>query len=182
MHLSDGVVTFFSLFMLCQARRVQTCNGGYQMIVHSIENCGGDGQIVTIDPTSTITLMEDCKVKSKATARTTGFNTAVMQVTITKNGLPVLKETVDICENLDNAASNKEATEIITMFGVPDHCPVAATEIRTDESQTYSLEKYKQHLLVAQGRSIIDVLIKHDNGESCFKFDVEVMVPNFLGG
>uniref|UniRef100_A0A182JQF8 Uncharacterized protein n=1 Tax=Anopheles christyi TaxID=43041 RepID=A0A182JQF8_9DIPT len=137
-------------------------NGGYELIVHSIENCAGEGQIVTIDPKSTVRLMEDCTVMSKATARTVGFNTAEMEVTITKNGLPVLKETVDICANLEEASGNKEAAEIITMFGVPDHCPVAASEIRTDESQTYSLEKYKHHLLMAQGRSIVDVLVKHD--------------------
>lgn len=49
------------------------------MIVHSIENCAGEGQIVTIDPKSTVTLMEDCKVKSKATARTVGFKTAMVR-------------------------------------------------------------------------------------------------------
>uniref|UniRef100_A0A182P0I7 Uncharacterized protein n=1 Tax=Anopheles epiroticus TaxID=199890 RepID=A0A182P0I7_9DIPT len=156
-------------------------NGGYQMVIHSIENCAGEGQIVTIDPKSTVTLMEDCTVMSKATARTVGFKTAEMEVTITKNGLPVLKENVDICANLEEASDNKEAAEIITMFGVPDHCPVAASEVRTDESQTYSLEKYKQHLLVAQGRSIIDVLVKHDKGESCFKIDLEVIAPNLIG-
>uniref|UniRef100_A0A182M9A0 Uncharacterized protein n=1 Tax=Anopheles culicifacies TaxID=139723 RepID=A0A182M9A0_9DIPT len=156
-------------------------NGGYELTVHSIENCAGEGQIVTIDPKSTVTLTEDCKVKSKATARTVGFQKAEMEVTITKNGLPVMKETVDICDNLEEAANNKDAAEIITMFGVPDHCPVAASEIRTDESQTYSLEKYKHHLLVAQGRSIVDVLVKHDKGESCFKIDLEVTAPSVLG-
>uniref|UniRef100_A0A3F2YZQ4 MD-2-related lipid-recognition domain-containing protein n=1 Tax=Anopheles melas TaxID=34690 RepID=A0A3F2YZQ4_9DIPT len=181
MYSSWRVVVFLGLVILCHSRRAKACNGGYEMIVHSIENCAGEGQIVTIDPKSTVTLMEDCKVKSKATARTLGFKTAMMDVTITKNGLPVLKETVDICANLEEANENKEAAEIITMFGVPDHCPVAASEIRTDESQTYSLEKYKQHLLVAQGRSIIDVLVKHDKGESCFKIDMEVTSPNLIG-
>ncbi|XP_053672433.1 uncharacterized protein LOC128722777 [Anopheles nili] len=180
MNLSQSAVAFLSLFLLCYARKTKACNRGFQLVINRIENCAGEGQIITIDPNSNVTLTEDCKVKSKATARTIGFQTAEMQVTITKNGLPVLKETIDICANLEEAASNKEATEIITMLGVPDHCPVSASEIRTDESQTYSLEKYKQHLLVAQGRAIIDVLIKHDKGESCFKIDLDVTAPNVL--
>uniref|UniRef100_A0A4Y0BK95 MD-2-related lipid-recognition domain-containing protein n=1 Tax=Anopheles funestus TaxID=62324 RepID=A0A4Y0BK95_ANOFN len=181
MYYSRGVIVFLGIFLLCHSKRAKGCNGGYELIIHSIDNCAGEGQVVTIDPKSTVTLTEDCKVKSKATARTTGFKKAEMQVTITKNGLPVMKESVDICANLDEAANDKQAAEIITMFGVPDHCPVAASEIRTDESQTYSLEKYKDHLLVAQGRSIIDVLVKHDKGESCFKIDLEVTAPKLLG-
>ncbi|XP_058060371.1 uncharacterized protein LOC131211047 [Anopheles bellator] len=176
-----GVAVLLFILSLCHTRRTHACNGGYKLILHSIENCGGDGQIITIDPKSTITLMDDCSVKSKSTARTTGFKQAMMQVTITKNGLPVLKESVNICASLRDAANNKDVQEIITMFGVPDRCPVQATEVKTDESQTYNLEKYKNHLLVAQGRSIVDVLITHDKGESCFKFDLEITAANIVG-
>ncbi|XP_049537445.1 uncharacterized protein LOC125952174 [Anopheles darlingi] len=181
MSPSVSAIALLCVLSLSQTRHISACNGGHNLIIHSIDNCAGKGQVITIDPKSTVTLMENCSVKSKSTVTTTGFKQANMEVTVTKNGLPVVRETVDLCASLEDAASNKEAMEIITMFGVPEHCPVQPGTLKTDESQTYNLEKYKQHLLVAQGRSIIDVLIKHDKGDSCFKIDLEVVAPNLLG-
>ncbi|XP_055641488.1 uncharacterized protein LOC129778545 [Toxorhynchites rutilus septentrionalis] len=158
------------------------CNGGYEMIIHKIENCGGGKQVITIDPQSTATLTEDCKVLSKSTVKSMGFKSADMAVTISKNGVPVVKEKIDLCASMSDAKSNKDAAEIMTMFGVPDKCPVEAGEIKTDESQAYSLEKYKQHLMMAEGKILVDCKIMHDNGESCFKIDIEVKRKGGLMG
>uniref|UniRef100_A0A182JEN0 MD-2-related lipid-recognition domain-containing protein n=2 Tax=Anopheles atroparvus TaxID=41427 RepID=A0A182JEN0_ANOAO len=175
-----ATAVWLSVLLMSHIWATEACNGGFQMVLHSIENCSGDGQIITIDPSSTVALTKECGVKSKSTMRTLGFSKAQMQISITKNGLPVVKESVDLCASLDDAASNPDAAELLTMFGVPDHCPVEATEITTDESKTYSLEKYKHNLLMAQGRSIIDILIHHDNGESCFKIETEITNKNIL--
>lgn len=86
-----------------------------------------------------------------------------MTVTISKNGLPVVNEQIDLCASMEDSKNNKDAAEIMTMFGVPDHCPVEATEIKTDESQEYSLEKYKQHLFLAEGKIQVDCKVVHDN-------------------
>ncbi|XP_058124255.1 uncharacterized protein LOC131282144 [Anopheles ziemanni] len=182
MHSSRTTTTLWlTVLLMGHVWSARACNGGFEMILHSVENCGGDGQVITIDPGTTVALTKDCGVQTKSTVRTLGFRTAQMQVTITKNGLPVVKESVDLCASMDDAATNQDATEVMTMFGVPNHCPVEPTEIVSDGSKTYSLDKYKHHLLVAQGRALIDVVIQHDNGKSCFKIDTEVVNKHMLG-
>ncbi|XP_038111935.1 uncharacterized protein LOC6031731 [Culex quinquefasciatus] len=165
---------FVGLLMVVVILEANACNGGFELIIESIENCGGPNQVVTIDPKSTASLTEDCKVNSKSTVKTSGFKTADMTVTISKNGLPVVNEQIDLCASMEDSKNNKDAAEIMTMFGVPDHCPVEATEIKTDESQEYSLEKYKQHLFLAEGKIQVDCKVVHDNGESCFKVNMQV--------
>lgn len=86
-----------------------------------------------------------------------------MTVKVLKNGIPVVQEKMDLCNMMEDSKNNKEAAEIMTMFGVPDECPVAAQEIKTDESQEYSLEKYKKHLMMAEGQIMVDCHIKHDS-------------------
>ncbi|XP_019559821.3 uncharacterized protein LOC109428206 [Aedes albopictus] len=165
-------LSFVGLILIGSVLVVRACNNGYELIVHKIENC--DGSVITIDPKSTVTLTEDCKVKSKSTVTTTGFKDAEMTVKLSKNGIPVMQEKMDLCNLMEDSKNNKEAAEIMTMFGVPDECPVAAQEINTNESQEYSLEKYKQHLMMAEGKILVDCHIKHDSGESCAKINLEV--------
>ncbi|XP_055612609.1 uncharacterized protein LOC129759231 [Uranotaenia lowii] len=153
---------------------ISACNGGYELIINKIENCGGNDQVITIDPKSVVTLTKDCQVTSKSMVKTTGFSKADMTVTVSKNGIPVVNEKVDVCASMEDAKGNKDAAEIMTMFGVPDKCPVAAMEIQTSEDKPYSLERYKNHLLVAEGKIHVDSKIVHDKGESCFKIDMEV--------
>ncbi|XP_055548133.1 uncharacterized protein LOC129731826 [Wyeomyia smithii] len=158
------------------------CNDGYELIIHKIENCAGSNQVITIDPKSTASLTKDCKVISKSMVKTVGFTSAKMTVLVSKNGLPVVSEKIDLCESMADSKNNKDAAEIMTMFGVPDKCPVEAGEIKTDESQAYSLEKYKDDLMVAEGKITVDSKILHDNGESCFKINMEVKKAGSLMG
>ncbi|XP_062551988.1 uncharacterized protein LOC134217232 [Armigeres subalbatus] len=171
---------FAGLLLVGSILVISACNGGYELIVHKIENC--QGSVITIDPDSVVTLTEDCKVQSKSTVSTTGFKDAEMTVTLSKNGIPVMQENMDLCSLMDDSKSNSEAAEIMTMFGVPDECPVTAQEIKTDESQQYSLEKYKQHLMMAEGKILVDCHIKHDSGESCIKVHMEVKKPGRMIG
>lgn len=127
-----------------------------------------------------------------------------MLVTVSKNGIPVVKEKLNLCTMMEDSKGNKDAAEIMTMFGVPDECPVAAQEIKTNESQEYSLEKYKQHLMMAEGQILVDCKITHDSvggrkinilflvcfddfflhfqGESCIKIQMEVKKPGGMLG
>ncbi|XP_058822487.1 uncharacterized protein LOC131684031 [Topomyia yanbarensis] len=180
--MAFGVFSFVGLILAVNLVLTSACNGGYELIIHHIENCGGDDQVITIDPKSTATLTKDCKVTSKSTVKTIGFKSADMTVTVSKNGIPVVNEKLDLCASMEDSKNNKDAAEIMTMFGVPDKCPVEGGEIKTTESQEYSLEKYKQHLMMAEGKIAVDCKIVHDNGESCFKIDMEVKKEGGLLG
>ncbi|XP_053692119.1 uncharacterized protein LOC128740585 [Sabethes cyaneus] len=162
------------LILTINTLTASACNGGYELIIHKIDNCAGSDQVITIDPKSSASLTKDCKVISKSTVKTVGFKSAKMTVLIRKNGLPVANEKIDLCESMEDSKNNKDAAEIMTMFGVPDKCPVEASEINTNENQAYSLEKYKDQLMMAEGKITVDSKILHDNGESCFKIDMEV--------
>ncbi|XP_058445943.1 uncharacterized protein LOC131427062 [Malaya genurostris] len=180
--MAFGIISRVVLILAVKFLLSSACNGGYELIIDRIENCGGDGQVITIDPKSMVKLTEDCKVTSKSTVKTIGFKTANMVVTVSKNGVPVVNEKIDLCASMDDSKNNKDAAEIMSMFGVPDKCPVKAEEIKTNESQAYSLEKYKRHLMVAEGKINVDCQIEHDNGKSCFNIDMQVKKQGGLMG
>ena len=83
---------------------------------------------------------------------------------------------------MKNGKENQEIVNILKLFGVPDECPVPPKEVKTNPDQSYSLDKYKQYLMMAEGNAIINAKIKHDNGESCFKINLDVTKPIPLVG
>ncbi|XP_065073864.1 uncharacterized protein LOC135697931 [Ochlerotatus camptorhynchus] len=178
--MSGANIVLTGVALIASVLLASACNGGYELIIHKIENC--KGSVISIDPQSVVTLTEDCKVNSKSTVTTTGFKDAEMTVKVSKNGIPVVKEKMNLCTMMEDSKGNKDAAEIMTMFGVPDECPVTAQEIKTDESQEYSLEKYKQHLMMAEGQILVDCQITHDSGESCIKIQMEVKKPGGMLG
>lgn len=56
-----------------------TQNGGYNVRIDKIENCGGPQQILTIDPNTTVEMTEKCEIMTIGCSTTSGFQKALVR-------------------------------------------------------------------------------------------------------
>lgn len=95
--------------------------------------------------------------------------------TVWKNGLVILKGDVDTCEKMSNM--NPAAKAIISVFGVPDHCPMQKMKICEDGSKKASVSEYKNMLSLARGGPIkIKAETDHgSSGKTCLEAEFEIV-------
>lgn len=118
-----------------------------------IENCGGDGQVLKVDPNATVTLDKECNIVITGCGETTGFKTAKVSsvinhiiwcewtviclllffcdwkvtYTILKNGNRITSGTTDVCAEL--AKDSKGIATALMSFGLPKSCPVEQVKL-----------------------------------------------------
>uniref|UniRef100_U5ENN0 Putative 16.8 kDa salivary secreted protein n=1 Tax=Corethrella appendiculata TaxID=1370023 RepID=U5ENN0_9DIPT len=152
------------------------CNGGYRLKVKSIQNCGGSDQVITLQPNSTAVITKDCKIKTRGCGFTKGFQSAVGEATVFKDGFLMLRRTFDVCDEMRKANVNSEIKPLMELFNVPSKCPVEEQTICSEPTQTINIEKYKQYLPLALGNIKINLSLNHDNGgKSCFSIAFEIV-------
>lgn len=126
----------------------------------SVENCGGDNQIVTLDKNFTAILTPDCQVTSVGCITSKGFTKATARYSIVKNGMPIISGNPDLCAALDK--KGEEAKAKLEMFGFPTECPFPEGRKCMDGQKKLSIAKFKKFLSMAAGKMEIEADILHD--------------------
>lgn len=62
-----------------------TQNGGYNVRIDQIENCGGPQQILMVDTNTTVEMTEKCEIITIGCSTTSGFQKALVRKRIPKN-------------------------------------------------------------------------------------------------
>jgi hypothetical protein len=143
--------------------------------LHYIKNCGdAANNVVKVQENSTLSIDENCQVSPHICAETIGFKTAIGSYQVWKNGLPVLKNKVDLCELTEKAPSAIKS--MIKLFGLPDHCPIEKMKRCEDGSKKADMERFKKFITLGRGGPIkIELKVDHDNGKSCIITEFEIV-------
>lgn len=116
-------------------------------------------------------LTSDCKAVVKGCVIIKPFKTATAKVKLAVNGMTLFQTTQDVCKIASRIPAM--ARGIISMFGLPDSCPVAEGNICIN-NQSLDVSLAKPYLGMVRGKVEIDVSVEHDNGKSCYKVAVEL--------
>lgn len=133
---------------------------GYKLKVNSIENCGGDTQIVSIDKNFTAKITPDCDVVTKGCITSKGFTKARVNYKISKNGVVIFTGQPNFCEVLDKKF--EEAKARLQMFGFPTECPFPEQRKCVDGDKKINIARFKNMLGMAIGKVTVEADIEHD--------------------
>ncbi|CAD7078793.1 unnamed protein product [Hermetia illucens] len=146
------------------------CNG-YKAKIKKLESCNPDN-VVKVDDGFSVKLSKKCEIIPSGCISTKGFSTAKATYSLEKDGITIKEGTVDLCEAAHEVSS--EAKNLMKVFAIPDHCPVAEGKICANENTKADISKYKHMMGVARGNIVVSAKIKHDTGETCFKMEIEI--------
>uniref|UniRef100_A0A1L8DP74 Putative conserved secreted protein n=1 Tax=Nyssomyia neivai TaxID=330878 RepID=A0A1L8DP74_9DIPT len=161
------LVTFAILLNL---RKIEACNG-YKTKLHYLENCD-PSSVIKVDKNYKVEMTRNCEIIANGCIQTTGFQKAFMKATISKNGMVIHRIETDLCDTMSKAT--EEAKHYLKLFGLPDKCPVAASQNCQDASNKVDISKFKRYLALARGVIQIEARIEHENGKTCIKAETEI--------
>lgn len=126
----------------------------------SIENCGGDAQVVSIDKNFTATITPDCEVVTKGCVTSKGFTKAKVNYKISKDGMVIFSGKPNFCEALDKKTEEQKAR--LQLFGFPTECPFPEERRCVDGDKKLNIAKFKGMLGMALGKVVVESDIEHD--------------------
>ncbi|KAG4073883.1 hypothetical protein HA402_014088 [Bradysia odoriphaga] len=161
------------LFLSCSVvyLKLSSACDGFKFKFNSIENCGGKGQIVTVDSNFTSSINKKCEVTTSGCVSSKGFKEAKAKYTVYKNGMAIMTGTPDLCSEIE---IHKEAKIPLEMVGFPTACPIEKGRKCVDGTKKFDVAKFKKYLTMARGKIAVDTEITHDTGTSCFKVEFEI--------
>lgn len=105
--------------------------------------------MISIEPNSTVKLTKDCEIIPTACGHIKSFKTAIIHYEVYKNNLPVLRGDINGCEELEKV--KPEIKSMLSIYGIPDKCPMNEMKKCEDGSNKLDLDKYKGFLSLVRG-------------------------------
>ncbi|XP_055600348.1 uncharacterized protein LOC129749404 [Uranotaenia lowii] len=169
-------ITGLAIILILILPSVHACNGGYNFRIEKTENCAGPDPVVKIQENFIVSLSRRCLVRSHGCVEIKGYENATAVYIVRVFGIPVIKGEQDLCAKISKWSL---AYPILNTFNFPNTCPVEKTTICADSKHVVNANPFKQFLPLLFGKPVLEIKIKHNNGDSCIRMQAEMFKENY---